>query len=93
MPLVEDRELYYAFFNYHQGLATALQAAKNASPQASAALDQQMASQLGIDVKDLPAVIANTALFTQQFGYGRGKSQYAPKPELWAYRRAIGRRV
>jgi len=65
VPLIEDPELYYAFFNYHQGLVTALQASKAAAPQNSAQLDQQMASLLGLNLQELPAVIANTAAFIQ----------------------------
>lgn len=60
IPPIEDRNLYAAFFNYHQGLITANQAAKTANPLLSAQLDQQMAAQLQISVSDLPTVIAAT---------------------------------
>jgi hypothetical protein len=66
VPLIEDRELYYAFFNYHQGLVNAMQAAKAANPQNSAQLDQQMATLLGVSVQELTTVIQNTAWFVQQ---------------------------
>jgi hypothetical protein len=60
VPPIEDRELYYSFFNYHQGLVSSMQAAKAANPQNSAQLDRQMAALLQVDVKELPIVTANT---------------------------------
>jgi hypothetical protein len=67
VPPIEDRELYYSFFNYHQGLVNSLQAAKAATPQNSAQLDQQMAALLQVDAKELPTVIANTQQVTQSY--------------------------
>jgi hypothetical protein len=60
VPPIEDPELYFQFFQYHLGLVNINQAAKTANPAQAASLDQQMAALLNVDVKDLPAVIANT---------------------------------
>jgi hypothetical protein len=68
VPAIEDPELYYSFFNYHQNLVNALVATKAANPQNSAQLDQQMATLLQVDVKELPAVINNTQLVTEAYG-------------------------
>lgn len=67
VPPIEDRELYYSFFNYHQSLIAAQQSAKTAAPQNSAQLDAQMAALLQVDVKELPVVIANTQQVTQGY--------------------------
>jgi hypothetical protein len=67
VPNIEDRELYYSFFNYHQGLIAAQQSAKTAAPQDSVQLDAQMAAMLQVDVKELPIVIANTQQVTQGY--------------------------
>jgi hypothetical protein len=67
IPPIEDRELYYAFFNYHQGLVNTLLAAKAANPQNSAQLDQQMAALLQMNVNELGIVIANTQRVSQAY--------------------------
>ncbi len=64
VPTIEDRELYYSFFNYHQGLVSAMQTAVAANPQSSTQLNQQMATLLQVSVSDLPIVIANTQRVT-----------------------------
>ena len=66
VPLIEDRDLYAAFFQYHQSLVNTLQAAQSANPPASTQLNQQMASLLGVDLADLPTLIKTTTWFTQQ---------------------------
>jgi hypothetical protein len=78
VPPIEDRELYYSFFNYHQGLVNSLQAAKAAAPQNSAQLDQQMAALLQVDVKELPAVVANTQQVTQAYSSLAAERQASP---------------
>lgn len=60
VPPIENHELYYQFFQYHQGLINANQAAKVVNPAQGAALDQQMAALLNVDVKEIAVVIANT---------------------------------
>ena len=60
VPAVEDAELYYQFFQYHQTLINANQATKAANPAQGAILDQQMATLLNVDIKELPTVVANT---------------------------------
>lgn len=65
VPRIEDPELYYSFFYYHRDLINTHQAAKAANPQNSAQLDQQMATSLGVDVKELGIVIANTQQVVQ----------------------------
>ncbi len=60
VPRIEDPNLYSSFFYYHQDLINQQQAAKAANPQNSGQLDQQMATLIGVDIKDLPAVVANT---------------------------------
>jgi len=60
VPRIEDPELYYSFFYYHQDLINKNQAAKTATPQNGPQLDQQMATLLGLDVKELAAVTSNT---------------------------------
>jgi len=67
VPPVESVDLYYSFFNYHQGLITAMAAAATANPASSAQLNQQMATLLQVDVKELPIVIANTQQVTQSY--------------------------
>jgi hypothetical protein len=67
VPPIEDRELYYSFFNYHQGLVNSTQAAKATNPQNAAQLDQQMAALLQVDVSELPTVVANTQQVTQGY--------------------------
>ena len=67
VPTIEDRELYYSFFNYHQTLITSLQSAKTAAPQNSDLLDRQMAALLQVGAAEIPAVIANTQQVTQGY--------------------------
>ena len=56
---------YHSFFVYHQNLINANQAQKAANPAVGPALDQQMATLLGVNVSELPAVVANTQQVTQ----------------------------
>jgi hypothetical protein len=65
VPPIEDPELYYSFFYHHQDLINTNQAAKAANPPNSAQLDQQMATLLGVDVKELGIVIGNTQQVVQ----------------------------
>jgi len=67
IPPIEDRQLYYQFFNYLQGLVNNMHAAQAANGQNSAALSQQMAALLQVDVKDLPLVIASMQQVTQAY--------------------------
>jgi hypothetical protein len=67
VPPIEDRELYYSFFNYHQSLIASTQSAKTATPQNSSQLDSQMAALLQVDPKELQTVIANTQQVTQGY--------------------------
>src|SRR5579863_7701018 len=60
VPPIEDVNLYYSFFQWHQNLINTNQALKSANPSQSSVLDQQMALLLSVDPKDLAAVIANT---------------------------------
>jgi hypothetical protein len=86
VPPIEDRELYYSFFNYHQGLVNTLQAAKAAAPQNSAALEQQMATLLGVDVKELETVIANTQQVVEAYAKLAADRQAGPEaavPKGW----------
>jgi len=55
-PSIEDRTLYYAFFNAQQAIFTANQAAKNSNPVGAGQIDQQTATTLHITVQDLPTV-------------------------------------
>jgi hypothetical protein len=55
-PPIEDRNLYYAFFNAQQALFAGNQAAKNANPGGAVQIDQQAATLLHITVQDLPTV-------------------------------------
>ena len=68
VPPVEDRNLYYAFFNYHQQLINQLQAAVSASPASAAQLNQQMAALLNVNVSELGIVISNTQNVTKAYG-------------------------
>ncbi|MGO9259077.1 MAG: hypothetical protein ACLQU1_22565 [Bryobacteraceae bacterium] len=67
VPPIEDRELYYSFFNYQQGQVTSMQAAIAANPQSSTQLNQQMAALLGVAVTELPTVINNLKTVTQSY--------------------------
>ena len=66
--------LYYSFFVYHQNLVNANQALKNANPAQGPVLDQQMASLLGVNVGELPVVVANT----QQVTLAQAQAQTNP---------------
>ena len=66
--------LYYSFFIYHQNLVNANQAVKNANPAQGPALDQQMATLLGVNVGELPVVVANT----QQVTLAQAQAQTNP---------------
>ena len=65
VPKVENVVLYHSFFVYHQNLVNANQALKNANPAQGPALDQQMAALLGVNISELPAVVANTQQVVQ----------------------------
>jgi|SRR5579863_2856057 len=67
VPPIEDVNLYYSFFNYHQNLINTNQALKTANPAQSAVLDQQTATLLQIDVKELPAMTTNTQQVTAAY--------------------------
>lgn len=56
-PIIEDRELYYAFFNYLQGLITTQLSGLAAGPQSTAS--QQIAALLGINSQDISALSTN----------------------------------
>lgn len=66
-PPVESVDLYYSFFNYHQGLITTMTAAQTVNPAAITQLNQKMATLLQVNVQELPAVIANTQQVTQAY--------------------------
>lgn len=80
VPPIEDRELYYSFFNYHQALIASMQSAKAKAPQHSNDLDQQMARLLRVDVKELAIVNNNTQQVKQKYASLAAEQQaYAPK--------------
>jgi hypothetical protein len=62
VPAIEDREIYYAFFNYLQGLIDAQRTKLAADPQSDAS--KQMAALLGVDVQQLPIVVSSTQAVT-----------------------------
>jgi len=74
VPKIENRELYYSFFVYHQNLINANQALKNATPAQGPTLDQQMATLLGVNLGELPVVVANT----QQVSLAQTQAQTNP---------------
>ena len=74
VPPIEIVDLYYSFFNYHQGLVNTMNSAQTANAASAAAgsatssqLNQQMATTLGVSIQDLPTVIANTQQVTQAY--------------------------
>ena len=73
-PKIENVLLYYSFFIYHQNLVNANQAVKNANPAQGSVLDQQMATLLGVNVGELPVVVANT----QQVTLAQAQAQTNP---------------
>jgi hypothetical protein len=77
VPTIEDSELYYSFFLYHQTLIDTQTAAKAASPSSASQLDQQMAALLQVDVKELPFVISNTRQATASYSALTAQKQAA----------------
>ena len=73
-PKIENVQLYYSFFVYHQNLVNANQALKNATPAQGPTLDQQMATLLGVNLGELPVVVANT----QQVSLAQTQAQTNP---------------
>jgi hypothetical protein len=67
VPAINSVTLYYAFFQYHENLIVANQAAKADNPTQSSILDQQMATTLGVSSADLSAVVANTQAVIQAY--------------------------
>ena len=55
-PSIEDRYLYYAFFNTQHGILAANNAAKSANPASAAAIDQQAAATLHVTAPDIPII-------------------------------------
>ncbi len=60
VPPIEDRNLYYSFFQYHQTLINAATALKAATPASASQIDQQMATLLQVNLSELPFVVSNT---------------------------------
>jgi hypothetical protein len=78
VPPIEDRNLYYSFFVYHQSLINTETAQKAATPANASQLDQQMATLLQVSVSELPFVVSNTQNATAR--YTALAAQPAPNP-------------
>ncbi len=64
---IEDRNLYYSFFQYHQTLINAATALKAATPASASQVDQQMATLLQVNVSELPFIVSNTQSATTSY--------------------------
>jgi hypothetical protein len=79
VPPIENRNLYYSFFVYHQSLINTATAQKEASPASASQLDQQMANLLQVNVSELPLVVSNTQNAAAR--YTALAAQPAPNPK------------
>jgi len=78
VPPIEDRNLYYSFFVYHQALINTETALKAVTPANATQLDQQMATLLQVNVAELALVISNTQSATARYA-ALVAAQAAPK--------------
>ena len=67
VPIIEDVELYAAFFSYQQGLIATMNAAITADPTKATQLNQQMAATLGVTSAELPSIISTLQQVTQHY--------------------------